>query len=156
MKYLSKLFFILSLGVLCVACGDDDDDMGGGGSGGGSTSLTVTNPVVSNISDNSAIINASASGSGIIARGFCYSTNANPTINDSKVNGSGRDMTVTLSGLKEGTTYHVRTYAQTSSELKYSSDVTFTTTSGGGSDVEEDRKYWPKDLKHVLGNGHQQ
>ena len=149
MKYLSKLFFILSLGVLCVTCGDDDDDMGGGGSGGGSTSLTVTNPVVSNISDNSAIINASASGSGIIARGFCYSTNANPTINDSKVNGSGRDMTVTLSGLKEGTTYHVRTYAQTSSELKYSSDVTFTTTSGGGSDVEEDRKYWPKDLKHV-------
>jgi arabinan endo-1,5-alpha-L-arabinosidase len=147
MKYLSKLFFILSLGVLVVACGDDDDDMGGGG-GGSSTSLSVSTPSVSNITDNSAIVSLSASGSGIISRGVCYSTSPNPTINDNKVAGSGKDMTITISGLSAGTTYHVRGYAQTNSNVQYSSDVTFTTTKGG-DDVDEDRVWWPKDLKRV-------
>ena len=128
MKYLSKLFFLLCVGLAVAACGsdDDDDDIGGGGD---SSSLTVTTPTVSSITTNSAVVSASASGSGIISRGVCYGSNASPTINDTKVAGTSKDMTITLSGLTEGTTYHVRAYAQTSSTVKYSSDVTFTTLS---------------------------
>ncbi len=148
MKNLSKIFAFLCMGLLFVACGDDNDD-GGGSSGGGGGSATVTNPVVSNITDNSAMVTATATGSGIIGRGFCYSTNANPNITDNKVPGSGMNMTVTLSGLKAGTTYHVRTYVQTSANVTYSADVTFTTTNGGGDVADEDRKYWPKDLQRV-------
>ena len=125
MKYLSRLFFFFCVGLAVTACGsDDDDDIGGGG---GSTSLTVTTPSVSSITSNSAVVSASASGSGIISRGVCFGVNANPTINDTKVTGSSKDMTITLSGLTPGTTYHVRTYAQTSVTVKYSGDVTFTT-----------------------------
>ena len=38
-------------------------------------------------------------------------------------------MTITLSGLSAGTTYHVRAYVQTNSTVKYSDDVSFTTLS---------------------------
>ncbi len=136
------------MGLLMVACGDDNDDGGGGGDYSGG-SATVTNPVVSKITDNSAVVTASASGSGIISRGFCYSTSANPNITDMKQTGTGKDMTVTISGLKAGTTYHIRTYAQTSANVTYSGDVTFTTTNGGGDDADEERKWWPKDLRRV-------
>lgn len=125
MKNLSKIFAFLCVGLLFVACGDDNDD--GGGSGGGGGSATVTNPVVSNITDNSAVVTATATGSGIIARGFCYSTNANPTINDTKLTASSKDMNMSLVGLSPNTLYHVRAYAQTSSNVTYSGDVTFTT-----------------------------
>ncbi len=147
MKYLSKIFFFLCVGLAVTACGsDDDDDIGGGGGGG---SATVTNPVVSNITDNSAIVSATAVGTGIIGRGVCYSTNANPTINDSKMTGSSKDMTITLSGLSPATTYHVRAYAQTSAKVFYSGDVTFTTAKSGGEDADEERKWWPSNLSRV-------
>ena len=135
MKYLSKLFFVLSIGLLFVACGDDDDG-GGSSSGGSSSSLTVTTPSVSNITNNSAIVSVSATGSGITSRGVCYGTDANPTINDTRVTGTGKDMTITLAGLSAGTTYHVRGYAQTSSEVKYSGDVSFTTLENSNADLD--------------------
>jgi beta-xylosidase len=57
----------------------------------------------------------------------CYSTAPNPTINDSKQTSSTGEMSITLNGLKPGTTYHVRAYAQSSAGITYSSDVSFTT-----------------------------
>ena len=125
MKYLSKLVFFFCVGLTVTACGSDDDD----DAGGGSTPLTVTTPTVSSITANSAIVSASASGSGITSRGVCYSTNGSPTINDAKVTGTSKDMAITLSGLSAGTTYHIRAYAQTNTTVKYSDDVTFTTLS---------------------------
>ena len=138
MKYLSRLFMFLFMSLAVVACGDDDDDNGGGSSGGGgsSSSITVTTPSVSAITANSAIVSVSASGSAITSRGVCYSTSANPTINDTKVTGTGKDMTITLAGLSAGTTYHVRGYAQTSSNVTYSSDVSFTTLENTSSDLD--------------------
>lgn len=110
-----------------MSCGGDDaDEPGGGGTSG--SALSVTTPVVSAITANSAVVSATASGSAITSRGVCYGTAANPTINDSKQTASSKDMTITLAGLTPSTTYHVRAYVQTSAEVKYSADVTFTTT----------------------------
>jgi arabinan endo-1,5-alpha-L-arabinosidase len=144
MKYLSKLFFFLCLGVMAIACGDDAPDDGGGSSG----SLSVTVPKVSSITSSSAVVTATASGTGIIGRGLCYSTSTNPTVNDNKVTASSSNMTVTLSGLKANTTYHVRAYVQSSAEVVYSSDVPFTTL-GEDDEEEEVQTEGPEALKRV-------
>ncbi len=146
MKYFSKLICLLGFGLLMVACGSDSDDPDSGGS---SSALSVTNPKVSSITSTTAVVEASATGSAIIARGFCYGTSANPTINDSKVAGSTPNMTVTLTGLKASTAYHVRTYVQTSAEVKYSQDVTFTTAAEAPVDEDEEQKEGPEALKRV-------
>ena len=119
--------------LLLVACGDDDASDNGGG---GETPLSVTDPVVSGITSNSAVVSATATGPAITSRGVCYGTSANPTINDMKVTGTSKDMTITLAGLQASTTYHVRAYVQNSSEVKYSQDVTFTTTAQATSDLD--------------------
>ena len=138
--------FIISAGLLLAACGGDDAD-----DGGGNTPLTVTPPVVTNVTSSSAQVTASATGSLLTARGVCYSESANPTVNDSKVTGSSANMSLTLSGLKASTTYHVRTYAQSSSDVKYSAEVTFTTEkeSSGQQEAEEQQTEWPSALKRV-------
>jgi len=68
-------------------------------------------------------------GGQVVSRGVCWSTNANPTINDLKtVDGTGTgQFESSISGLKFGTLYHVRAYATNSSSTVYGSDLTFTT-----------------------------
>lgn len=127
MKYLSRLFFFFTIGLLMTACSGDSDDDG--------EALNVTNPVVTAVTANSAQVTATATGSAIISRGVCYGTSANPTVADLRMTSATADMTIMLSGLKASTTYHVRAYVQTSATVKYSADVTFTTLAG---DVEED------------------
>lgn len=143
MKQLFRLFPLLVLGLLAVACGDDapsDDNPSG--------SLSVSAPTVTAVTSSSAIVTATATGSGITSRGFCYSISPNPTVNDQKVAGTSASMSVTLGGLAEKTTYHVRAYAQTSSEVKYSADVTFTTLAAS-SEEEEEQTEGPEALKRV-------
>ena len=67
--------------------------------------------------------------SAIIIYGVCWSTNANPTINDSKTEyGSGTGpFTCNIDDLLGGTTYHVRAYATNSVGTAYGKDITFTT-----------------------------
>ena len=143
MKQLLRLFPLLVLGLLAVACGDDapgDDHTDG--------SLSVSVPTVTAVTSSSAIVSATATGSGITSRGVCYSTSANPTVNDQKVVGTSANMNVTLGGLAENTTYHVRAYAQTNNEVKYSADVTFTTLTAS-SEEEEEQTEGPEALKRV-------
>ena len=109
MKRFFRLFFLSFIGLSLFSCsGDGDDDI----SGGESKPLTVSRPVVSSITSSSALVSATATGSGITSRGFCYSKTANPTIKDTKVTANSSNMTVTLAGLSESTTYHVRAFAQ--------------------------------------------
>lgn len=120
--------------LLLAACGDDDASDNGGGGG---TPLSVSTPVVSAVTSSSALVSATATGSAITSRGVCYGTSANPTINDMKVTGTSKDMNITLAGLKASTTYHVRAYVQSSNEVKYSDDVTFTTAAETTSDLDK-------------------
>lgn len=68
-------------------------------------------------------------GSVITARGVCYSTTVDPTINDAKtVDGSGRGtFTSVISGLLPNTTYYVRAYAKNTFGTSYGNNVTFKT-----------------------------
>ncbi len=135
MRNSTKLFFLFAVGLLVAACGGDEKIDDGGGGGGTTNTASVTRPEVSSITTTSAVVSATAIGSGIQSRGVCYGTTANPTINDSKVTASDNNISVALSGLTSGTTYHVRAYAQTSTSCVYSTDVTFTT-------VKEEQVTW--------------
>ncbi len=132
--------------LILVACGGDDASDPGGGGGGSTTAPTVSKPVVSSIQTTSAVVSSTVVGSGITERGVCYATTANPTINNSKVTSTTNSISVTLSGLTASTTYHVRAYAQTSSTVVYSDNVSFTTAS---AEQEEEQTVGPEALKRV-------
>jgi hypothetical protein len=77
--------------------------------------------------------NISHNGGGTItSSGVCWSTTMKPTISDYKtIDGtSAGSFTSSISGLTNGTTYHVRAYATNSTGTAYGSDITFTTESG--------------------------
>lgn len=101
--------------------------------GGTSSAPTVTTDAATAISSTGATSggNVTSAGSGTVtSRGVCYSTSANPTISDSKVqSGSGTGaFTVNLTALTSGVTYHTRAFATSAVGTSYGSDVTFTTT----------------------------
>lgn len=134
MKYLSKLFSILAVALLAVACSDDIP--------GGEIvrPLETSTPVVSAVKGTTAVVSTTVTGSAIISRGVCYSTSPAPAIDDVnavKVAGNQKDMTLTLPGLKPSTTYYVRAYAQTSSKVVYSDEVSFTTLAEDPADLSE-------------------
>ena len=93
---------------------------------------TVTTNNVSNITTSTATSggNVTSAGYGIVSsKGVCWSTNQNPTINDSHTtNGSGTgSFTSNLTDLNSNTTYYVRAYATNETGTAYGNQVTFTT-----------------------------
>jgi uncharacterized protein (TIGR02145 family) len=65
----------------------------------------------------------------ILSQGACWSTNPNPTVNDTKTEISGGTGTfeVNLSGLTPGTSYYTRAFAKSGTEVYYSESIQFTT-----------------------------
>ena len=65
----------------------------------------------------------------VTARGICWNTTGNPTIEDNKTtNGSGvGSYTSNMTNLKHGTTYYVRAYATNEVGTAYGEEVSFTT-----------------------------
>ena len=141
MKYISKLLALFAIGMMATACSNDIKEV--------NTPLTVTAPTVSSISGSSAIVTATATGSHIIHRGVCYSTSPNPTISDDKVYSTSKDMVLTIGGLAKNTTYYVRGFAQTSFDVAYSSEVSFTTTSSESTE-DDPQTEGPSALKRVI------
>lgn len=74
-------------------------------------------------------------GAAVEARGVCWSTAENPTLEDEHtVDGSGSDLfSSSLNGLTANTTYYVRSYATNSSGTAYSIQFEFITTNVIGS-----------------------
>ena len=140
MKYISKLLALFAIGMMATACSNDIKEV--------NYPLTVTTPTVSSISGSSAIVTATATGSHIIHRGVCYSTSPNPTISDDKVYSTSKDMVLTIGGLAKNTTYYVRGFAQTSFDVAYSSEVSFTTTSSESTE-DDPQTEGPSALKRV-------
>ena len=140
MKYISKLLALFAIGMMATACSNDIKEV--------NTPLTVTAPTVSSISGSSAIVTATATGSHITHRGVCYSTSPNPTISDDKVYSTSKDMVLTIGGLAKNTTYYVRGFAQTSFDVAYSSEVSFTTTSSESTE-DDPQTEGPSALKRV-------
>ena len=92
-------------------------------------SLTTTNPSSVTINSFNSGGNITSDGGGdIISRGICWSTNINPTINNSKtVNGSGLgSFTSVVSGLSPSLVYYVRAYATNEAGTSYGQQVQVT------------------------------
>lgn len=140
MKYISKLLALFAIGMMATACSNDVNEV--------NYPLTVTTPAVTSVSGNSAIVSLTATGSHITHRGVCYSTSPNPTVDDDKVLATSKDMILTIGGLAKSTTYYVRGFAQTSYDVKYSEEVSFTTSAT--ESVEDDpQTEGPSALKRV-------
>lgn len=93
---------------------------------------TVTTTVIS-ATGTTAIIEGNITadgGSSVTARGICWGTNPNPTVNDNKTTeGAGTGtFRSTLAALGTGVTYHVRAYATNSAGVAYGNGETFILT----------------------------
>ena len=140
MKYISKLLALFAIGMMATACSDNVNEV--------NYPLTVTTPSVTSVSGSSAIVTATATGSHIIHRGVCYSTSPNPTVSDDKVYSTSKEMVLTIGGLAKSTTYYVRGFAQTSYDVAYSDEVSFTTTSSESA-ADDPQTEGPSALKRV-------
>ena len=108
-----------------------------------------THPVTE-VTSESAVCSGMITDSGnaeITAKGFCWSTNQNPTLNDnvttelSKNEPAFDHFTATICNLKDSTTYYVRAFATNSVGTAYGSEQTFTTLkadNGGDNDDDND------------------
>ena len=99
---------------------------------------TIVTAEVTEITSNSAQCGGEVTNDGgaeVTERGICWSTNANPTLNDSHVtSGTGTGVfTAMMNSLEANTTYHVRAYAINEAGTAFGLDKEFTTLSGGGS-----------------------
>jgi uncharacterized protein (TIGR02145 family) len=111
------------------------------------TTMSISLPVltttsISGITTNSAVSGGNITSDGyspVTERGVCWSTAPSPSTSDSRTydaQGSGSFISY-ITGLSEGTTYHVRAYAINGAGTAYGSDVSFTTTTTGGSTVQD-------------------
>ena len=92
----------------------------------------VTTKAVTEITQTSAVSGGeviSDGGDEVIARGLCWSTSQNPTINDNHTNdGVGTGIfTTNISDLAPNTTYYLRAYATNSEGTAYGEELSFNT-----------------------------
>ena len=105
----------------------------------------LTTKEVTGISRTGAITGGNITndnGETITARGICWSTEINPTIEDNKTeNGMGAgEFTSNLTGLEQFTTYFVRAYATNKSGTAYGSTYSFV-TQGPFTDSRDGKQY---------------
>ena len=96
------------------------------------TVATVTTSHATNVSYTSATVGGNVTddgGASVTERGVVYSTNQNPTTENSKVtSGSGLgEFACSLTDLQDGTTYYARAYAVNKKGTAYGEEVSFTT-----------------------------
>ncbi|MCJ7802706.1 MAG: fibrobacter succinogenes major paralogous domain-containing protein, partial [Candidatus Marinimicrobia bacterium] len=101
------------------------------------TTLPPTLPILTTTSVNAITQTTAVSGGKwiddngdeITAKGVCWSTTSDPTINDNKTeNGTGAgEFISSLTGLLSGTTYYLRAYAINNEGIGYGNELIFTT-----------------------------
>ena len=101
--------------------------------------LTTTN--ISNITQTSAFsggLITSDGGASVMAKGVCWSTINNPTINDTKtVDVDGVESYLSnIFGLVANTTYYVRAYATNNAGTGYGNELVLKTYTGTITDIE--------------------
>ena len=97
--------------------------------------VVVTTLEPTNITAVSAVVGGTVTineGNHIFARGVCWGTEPNPTIDGNHLAGDNvaGSQSFTLDGLNIGTIYYVRAYAATDNGLAYGNEMTFTTDGG--------------------------
>ncbi|MCK5136167.1 MAG: fibrobacter succinogenes major paralogous domain-containing protein [Bacteroidales bacterium] len=94
---------------------------------------TLSTSSVTSITENSALGGGDVTddgGASVTAKGVCWSTSQNPTINDSyTTDGTGTgSYTSSITGLACGTAYYLKAYATNTSGTTYGTQVSFTTS----------------------------
>lgn len=116
------------------------------------TETSITLPTLymnspTNVTKTSVRLHATLSSTGgaqILQHGFCYSTEHNPTTVDQVsslgIRANTGEFAADISGLTEDTQYYVRAYAQNSSGIAYSEEISFKTLSenNDGDDGDDD------------------
>lgn len=122
MKYFSIIMmFVCSLFI--VGCSDDDKI---------DNTASVSNLTIGEVTSTSASLSAelsAASMQNFIKKGFCYSTSAEPTIDNATLCEMTGDFSATLRDLQPNTTYYVKAYALIGDNLVYTEQKQFTTPS---------------------------
>lgn len=113
-----------------------------------SGAITVTTNTVTDVTASSATCGGNATITNdnnlpITAKGVCWSTNHNPSINDNHSNdGSGIGaFNSSITGLSVNTTYYVRAYATNQIDTYYGSEKTFVTSEGLPSVVLDENSF---------------
>jgi hypothetical protein len=109
--------------------------MGIEASGTGTTVPTLTTTSVTNITATTASSGGNITddgGASVTARGVCWNTSSSPTIANSKTtDGTGvGSFTSSITGLTQGNTYYVRSYATNSMGTSYGNEISFSSLSG--------------------------
>lgn len=115
------MMFVCSLFI--VGCSDDDKI---------DNTASVSNLTIGEVTSTSASLSAelsAASMQNFIKKGFCYSTSAEPTINNATLCEMTGDFSATLRDLQPNTTYYVKAYALIGDNLVYTEQKQFTTPS---------------------------
>lgn len=125
--------------------------------------VNISTAIPSNITVSSATLGGNISSDGgntITDRGVVYGLSINPTISDTKVqSGSGTGAySLNVTGLTQGTTYHVRAYAINSSGTFYGADENFITLTDGATACGAGQTFpggtsYPSTNSVVLGSG---
>ena len=93
-------------------------------------SLTVTTLKVFDVKSTRATCTFTITGSPVTEKGACCSQSPNPTINSKKSVSPGKPTnngSAIISGLKPETTYYLRAYAKSGTQVFYGNELTFTT-----------------------------
>lgn len=123
---MKKQFFVLTilaaLVLMVTSCKEDEN------------APSVTTAAVTSVTSTTATTGGDITDEGtsaVTARGVCWSTNENPTINDSKTtDGTGVGTFISnITGLTPGMLYHVRAYATNGEGTGYGPDIQFSTAS---------------------------
>ena len=115
------MMFVCSLFI--VGCSDDDKI---------DNTASVSNLTIGEVTSTSASLSAelsAASMQNFIKKGFCYSTSAEPTIDNATLCEMTGDFSATLRDLQPNTTYYVKAYALIGDKLVYTEQKQFTTPS---------------------------
>ena len=94
------------------------------------TSAVLTTTEVSNVTSTSAVSGGNITddgGGSITARGVCWGTSPNPTVNKTTDGTGTGTFTSNITGLADGTVYYYRAYATNSSGTTYGQEYQFIT-----------------------------
>jgi len=127
--FVYPVYFLLVFNLILSSCSSESDS----NDANSVTPISITTTEASLINKTTAKVGGvllSAGGGTVISRGICYSTEPNPTIEDTKISNPGWIGTFVcqLTGLTAATQYYVRAYASNPSGLVYGQEITFTTT----------------------------
>lgn len=134
MRTLHPFRMLVSLGLVVItatSCSDSKNDSPAPNPTAKAPS--VTTGAASDISYTTAKATVTLTDTGtkaVTQWGLVYATTANPALGASTVAATGRltgSQTLSLSGLAENTTYHVRAFATNAVGTSYGSDISFTT-----------------------------